>query len=127
MLDDQSVLRIVVVVSFLAVSLSIAWVARRGIAFVRHPFDASGMEPGVTIYTSATCDACARARSSLDELDVDFDEVVYEARPEEFERLGITGVPSIVIVAPDGRGWIVRGHPARSRLARWVQPASGGP
>ena len=127
MFDDPLVLRVVVVVLFGGVALAVAFVARRGIAFVRHPFGAQGLEPGVRLFTSETCDACRRARDSLNELGVEFTEFSYEAHPDEFDRLGITGVPSIVIVDGEGQGWIVRGHPSRGRLRRWLSEATGGP
>lgn len=127
MFDDPLTLRVVVVVVFLAASLAVAFVARRGIAFVRHPLRAQGLEPGVTLFTSETCDACRRARASLKGVGAEFVEISYEAQPDEFDRLGITGVPSIVIVDDEGRGWIVRGHPPRGRLRRWLSEATGGP
>lgn len=127
MLDDPLILRVVVVVGFLGVALAVAFVARRGIAFVRHPFRAQGLAAGVTLFTSETCDACRRARVSLTELEAEFVELSYEAHPGEFDRLGITGVPSIVILDHEGQGWIVRGHPSRSRLRRWLSDNPGGP
>jgi len=125
--DDPVVVRVVVVVAFLVVSSAVAFVARRGIAFVRHPVQGSGLEPGVTLFTSITCDSCDRARASLEALDVAFEDVAYERDPGEFERLGVTGVPTILIVAQSGKGWVVRGHPPRARLRRWVSEAVGGP
>lgn len=125
--DDPRVLRVVVVLVFGGVALAVAFVARRGIAFVRHPFGAQGLERGVTLFTSETCDACRRARASLSELGVEFTEISYEAQPDAFDRLGITGVPSIVIVDDEGQGWIVRGHPSRGRLRKWLSEATAGP
>lgn len=127
MFDDPVLTRVVVVVAFLVVSTALALVARRGIAFVRHRIDASDLEPGVTLFTSMTCDSCDRARETLEALDVPFEEVSYEGHPDEFERLGVTGVPTILMVAAGGTGWVVRGHPARSRLRKWVSEAVGGP
>lgn len=127
MFDDPLIVRVVVVIMFLGVALGMAFVARRGIAFVRHPLRAHGLEPGVMLFTSETCEACRRARASLNELGAEFVEISYEAQPDEFDRLGITGVPSIVIVDDGGQGWIVRGHPSRGRLRRWLSDAPGGP
>ena len=127
MIDDPVVIRLLVVVAFLSVSSAVAFVARRGIAFARHPVAVAGLEPGIRLFTSITCDSCGRARAALDELDVGFEEIAYERDPDEFERLGVTGVPTILIVEAGGKAWVVRGHPPRARLRRWVSEAVGGP
>lgn len=66
-------------------------------------------EPGkpwlVVVFTSATCDSCARAIQKakvLESGDVGYQEVPWQERRDLHDRYGIESVPLIVAAGPDG-------------------------
>ncbi len=60
----------------------------------------TGLGPGTYLFTSASCAECSRARVSLD----DFTEISWEEKPEVFNRLGVSAVPSTLVVDSTGAG-----------------------
>ena len=72
-----------------------AAVGRSGGAFRRRPATLDGLEAGVYLFTSETCDSCPRARAALVEVvgAEGFREIAYEDEPETFARLGSAGCP----------------------------------
>ena len=59
----------------------------------------------VVVFTSATCDSCARATEKASVLasnDVAYQEVPYQANKDLHERYAIDVVPMILVAGPDG-------------------------
>ncbi|MBV8949838.1 MAG: thioredoxin family protein [Actinobacteria bacterium] len=64
----------------------------------------------VVLFSSATCDSCARMAPKvrvLESADVAVDEVEYNARADLHERYAISGVPMVLLV--DGEGVVRNG------------------
>jgi hypothetical protein len=76
----------------------------------------TSLDPGVYLFTSATCSTCAQARQTLQtELGGDrFHEFAWEEGSETFDQLGIDAVPAVLVVEPGGRGTIFPGQPDRA-------------
>jgi hypothetical protein len=76
----------------------------------------TGLDPGVYLFTSATCSTCAQARQTLQSaLGGDrFHEFAWEEGSETFDQLGIDAVPAVLVVEPGGRGTIFPGQPDRA-------------
>lgn len=64
------------------------------------PIPESGLEPGLYLFSSATCEQCAEARARLSGRN--FRDLVWEEDHEVFDRLGIGDVPSLMVVGSDG-------------------------
>ena len=58
----------------------------------------TGLDPGTYLFTSARCAECAVARSQLES----FTEISWEGQPDVFNRLGVTAVPSTLVVDSAG-------------------------
>jgi hypothetical protein len=76
----------------------------------------TGLDPGVYLFTSASCSTCAQARQTLQtELGEDrFYEFAWEEGSETFDRLGIDAVPAVLVVESGGGGTIFPGQPDRA-------------
>lgn len=98
---DDPIVRLAAVLGAVAVVFGVKWVnsrrSNRGRAIA-----STGLAPGIYLFTSTTCGDCEVARNRL--ADREFIDVAWEERPEEFERLGVTDVPSTLVVAKDGSG-----------------------
>lgn len=75
--------------------------------------EATGLDPGVYLFTSATCPTCSAARRSLTGQvgESGFVEVSWEQDPATFDRLGIDAVPATAIISPGGSGTLWPGAP----------------
>lgn len=104
-MDDLTLRLAVLVVVGIAVAV-FALVRRRLRERPRRTISATGLAPGAYLFTSGDCAECANARSMITKrLGSDgFTEVAWESEPGIFERLGVTAVPSSLLVAPDGSG-----------------------
>lgn len=73
------------------------------------------LDPGIYLFTSATCDTCEKARRRLERRlgQAGFVEYTWESHPETFAALGIDRVPSSLVVEAGGRGVLWRGQPDR--------------
>lgn len=112
---DETTLRLVLIGSSLAVALGVVGVLRsRGDRRVRRLRVAS-LDPGVYLFTSATCAECEPARRRMVELrgEGGYVELGWEGRPELFTELGVDQVPSTLVVGGDGRARLYPGVPAR--------------
>lgn len=75
--------------------------------------EATGLEPGIYLFTSAACPDCSSARRTLiDELgESGFVELSWEQEVEVFHRLSVDAVPATVIVGADGSATLWPGRP----------------
>jgi hypothetical protein len=72
-------------------------------------------DPGVYLFTSATCATCDEARIQLKGRlgELNLVEYVWEQHPETFAALSIDRVPCTLVVDGEGRGVLWRGQPDR--------------
>jgi hypothetical protein len=112
------VVRVVVAAVLLLVAVAVAWQLNRrrpapptqdGYPLPRQLDRADFERPDapwlVVLFSSATCDSCARMVDKvrvLDSGDVATCEVEYGAHPDLHERYSISGVPMVVIADADG-------------------------
>ncbi len=80
---------------------------------------------GVHFFASATCQPCFAARDALRVVYGEkFSEISYEADPTRFGELGISSVPTVMVLDATGQGLLWEGVPRPSDLP--VSPPSGG-
>ncbi|MEX1037230.1 MAG: hypothetical protein WDZ96_00075 [Acidimicrobiia bacterium] len=106
-------LRLVVVGGVLAlVAVAVLFLRRRDRSPSRR-VGKVGFEPGIYLFTSASCLDCHVARELLEtRLGADgFVEYAWEEHPRIFETLSIDRVPCSLVVDVDGRGTLWIGHP----------------
>lgn len=108
-------LRLVIVFGAVALSLLIILMTRRW-PRRSEAGDGRGLDPGIYLFTSATCSDCADARASLADIlgDAGYVEIRWEEEPVLFTRLGIDGVPCTVVVGDDGLASLHPGMPDRA-------------
>ncbi len=120
---DEFVARIIVAVGIAVAAAIAAVVSRRGRAWRRRPFESTGLEPGLHLFSSEGCRSCGRARSAIERTGLSFSEHTYEAEAPLLEDLAIDRVPTVAWFPADGdAGWISEGIPTERMLARWVGP-----
>ena len=112
--------RLVVVVAAIAVAVLVALTAHRRERrrAIRARLDLGGLEGRVIFFSDATCARCDIVRSHLEALAVEFTEIAYDREPEVHRRVGVTGVPLVVV--RDAAGTEVRrfaGVMPKARLA----------
>lgn len=72
---------------------------------------------GVHFFASASCRPCLVARTTLNEVyGNDFTEISYEADPTRFGELGISSVPTVMVLDSTGQGLVWEGVPRRADL-----------
>lgn len=114
---DDPLVRLLVVASAAAVVACWAWWRRRvPLGGPSRVIPATGLSPGTYLFTSATCAECVGARDKIGRLP--HTEFAWEDRPELFDRLGITDVPSVLVVLEDGTGTWRRGVPGERSSKR---------
>ncbi len=105
-------LRLAIVAGVVAISLLIILMTRRrpGQSEAR---DGGGLDPGIYLFTSATCSDCAGARARLAHMlgSAGYVEIKWEDEPGLFTRLGIDAVPCTVVVGEDGSASLNPGMP----------------
>lgn len=69
----------------------------------RAPLDLQGIDGRVVFFSDATCTRCDIVRVHLESLGAEFVEIAYDRDPETHRRVGVTGVPLLVIRDADGR------------------------
>lgn len=118
---DELWTRIAIIAAALAVAALV--VAVRRTAALKEPRElaATGLPPGVYLFTSADCADCAMARVKLEEMvgEGGFQEIAWEQRPDVFTALDVDAVPATMIVEADGtaRLWLgVLGQPNPDRF-----------
>ena len=120
-MNDDLLLRLVVVAAVAVAAVGGALFARRGTGLIRRSIEAAGYGPGLVFFSSSSCASCARMRERLTAWP-DVVEVTYESGGE-FPR-AIDRVPALALLDEAGRGWVAYGVVSEARLARWV---SAGP
>lgn len=111
--------RVLVVIAVAAVVAMVVLFARRRPRTSVRPIVVEELAPGVYLFSSADCDACARARAQLTARAETFVETTWSDDPDTFAALGIDAVPSVVIVGDDGRGrWFRGGVPPAREIPR---------
>jgi hypothetical protein len=108
-------LRLVIVIGAVGLSLLIMLMTRRR-PWRSEAGGGRGLDPGIYLFTSATCSDCAGARASLADIlgSAGYVEIRWEDEPVLFTRLGIDGVPCTVVVGDDGSASIHPGMPDRA-------------
>ena len=108
-------LRLAIVVGAIALSLLIVVMTRRRRAR-SETSDGRGLDPGVYLFTSATCADCVEVRARLADMlgSVGYVEIRWEDEPDLFTRLGIDAVPCTVVVGGDGSASFHPGMPDRA-------------
>ena len=102
----------VVAVALLVVLVAVGLLRNRGRA-LPETIGSAGFLPGIYLFTSSSCLDCGPARKSLlDALGVGgFTEISWESRPGTFDDLGISAVPSTMIVREEGDSKLYPGLP----------------
>lgn len=74
--------------------------------------EATGLPPGVYLFTSEACADCGSVRRALGQAlgDAGFVERSWEEEPGLFHRLGVDAVPATLVVEPDGSGTLWPGR-----------------
>ena len=106
-------LRLILIAGALAVAAIAVAVLKSRMTGRPRLLEASGLEPGVYLFTSADCPGCASARRKLvDGLgESGFVELSWEQEPGVFRRLGVDAVPATAVVARDGSATLWPGQP----------------
>lgn len=120
-MPTDQMLQLWVPIGALAVSVSIALVAR--ILERRRPRRRSmqGLEPGVTLFTSERCPGCDPVRSRLVEVlgAQGFREIKWTEKPDLFLTHMVDRVPTTAAVDASGDAFIWEGMPPVRLLHRW--------
>lgn len=120
---DDVALRLLVAGGIGLAAMTWAMVLRNGRSLRRRPFQSPDLEPGLHLFSSESCDSCARARSALAEAGVPFVEHTFESNSAALEANTIDRVPTIVWVSgSDDPGWRAEGVPSKRALSRWLGP-----
>lgn len=114
-MSDETLLRLAVVAAITAAALVGAFFLRRGRSVRRYQVSFDDLGPGLYLFTSITCSACARMRERLAGRP-DLIEIAYEGEgfPETVRR-----VPALARVDERGDGWIAYGAVSDRKLRRW--------
>jgi hypothetical protein len=109
---DEVWVRSLIVGGAVGLVVLVSWLSRRRRA--GKSLSATGLDPGVYLFTSRTCGDCETARERLaGRLGTDaFQEVEWEVSPGLFTELAINRVPSTLVVRADGSGVWAEGVPA---------------
>ena len=125
LLETETILRLLVVVLAASIVLGVARYRREPKAKALS-VDGNISGPGVFLFTSASCDSCAAARSVYRDVlgEAGFVEISWESDPGLLTRLGVEEIPvAIVLDATDKVVADFRLIPKRSRLARAARRA----
>lgn len=121
-MDDFAV-RLIVAGGIAVAAALAALLARRGRAWRRRVFESGDLEPGIHLFSSASCSSCARARSVIERTGLPFSEHTFEQEADLLERMAIARVPTVAWIPPGGgAGWAAEGVPTERWLSRWVGP-----
>lgn len=113
---DELWLRVVLVGTALVVTAAVSYLLARRSGTKPRRVNTGSMEPGVYLFTSATCADCAPAREKLRKAlgDHGFHEVSWEDQPRVLQDLGVDAVPATLIVGEGGWGTLYPGRPDRA-------------
>lgn len=120
--------RFLAAIGALAIAVAVAFAAHRRERrrAIRARLDLDGVDGRVIFFSDVTCTRCDIVRSHLEALDAEFTEIAYDREPEVHRRVGVTGVPLVVI--RDSAGAEVRrfaGVMPKARLAFALGRESG--
>lgn len=110
---DEIWTRVAIIAAALLVATLVVAVRRRKALTTPRRIAATGLLPGIYLFTSADCAECSLARSKLDDSLGErlYHEVAWDCQPEIFIRLGVEAVPATMIVEADGSGGLWLGQP----------------
>ena len=116
---NEFTIRLLVLVALAALVAVAIWRQRR-IAEVRPtPVARPDLGAGIHFFASSTCRPCLDARKVLTQAYGErFVEISYEDDPTRFGRLGISSVPTVMVLDGDGNGLRWEGVPRASDLPR---------
>lgn len=117
-MNDEVVVRLVVVAAVGITAIGVALLARRGTGLIRRSIDIEGHGPGLVFFSSSTCASCARMRERLRAWP-DVAEVTYETAGSDFPR-AIDRVPAVALLDDEGHGWVAYGVVSEARLRKWI-------
>lgn len=123
---SEPLARALLVVAVVALALLTGWLGRR-IARRRAedvPLDLTGLGGRVLFFTDSACRRCRVVRGRLDELGAEYTEIRHDQEPETHRRVGVTGVPLIVVRDAESVTKLA-GVVSRRRLARALAASSG--
>ncbi len=116
----EEVGRLLAVLGVVAVALVVALLQRRGTSIRRVQRSFTGLDAGVYLFSSDTCQTCNLMRERLQAAGTPFTEVSAERDSRLFEAQGIGRVPSVALVGRDGSGWMASGILSEARTRRWL-------
>lgn len=117
-MDEPQIRALAVLIAAVLVG-GFTWYHRRRAAAPR-TLRSVGLEPGVYLFTSGTCEECQVARERLEEIALSPrpEEIRWDERPDLFQHLGVDAVPSTLVVGRDGSASLHRGVPVRRLQGR---------
>lgn len=106
-------IRVVVVAAAVAAAVAVGFRQRRRSRGEVREMAATGLAPGLYLFSSHACPTCTSARSRLEAgVGADgFTELVWEDDATVFQRLDVVAVPGVLRVHDDGRGTFYPGQP----------------
>lgn len=115
---DEVWTRIAIIAAALMVAALVVAVRRMLALKTPRRLTATGLAPGVYLFTSGDCADCAAARARLGEMAgrEGFSEFSWEQRPDVFVALEVGSVPATMIVEADGTALVWLGLPDPDRF-----------
>lgn len=115
---DEFWTRVAVIAAALMVAALFVAVRRKIALTAPRRIGATGLEPGVYLFTSADCADCSLAGAKLEKRvgEGGYKEVAWAEQPELFTRLRVEAVPATMIVEADGSARLWLGQPDRVPL-----------
>ena len=110
---DDALARIALVLAVLLIALIFSVAIRLRNRPRPRPVKDHDLEPGLYLFTSATCEDCAPARRTVRAAlgEEGFTELDWESSPGAFTRLGVGAVPSTIVVGENGSAMLFPGPP----------------
>lgn len=118
---EEALVRFAVAAAIAAMAVAAALTSRRGRALRRRPFDPTGLDAGLHLFTSLTCSSCVRARAALAAGSRPFTEHTFEEDEHVLRDNHVARVPAVAFVSATG-SWISEGVPSTRALDRWLGP-----
>jgi len=115
-MTDEALVRLTVVVAAGLLAVITGLITRRGTTVRRHRVSLPGLGPGLFLFSSRTCAACAVMRERMAAFP-DFVEISYE---EGSFPPAVGRVPALAWLDESGNGWIAYGKIGEKRIHRWL-------
>lgn len=114
---NEFTIRLLVLVALVALVAVAVWRQRRVAVTRPTPVARPDLGAGIHLFASSACRSCLDARKVLTQAYGDrFVEISYEDDPTRFGRLGISSVPTVMVLDGDGNGLRWEGVPRASDL-----------